>query len=708
MSTILDFPSYSESRGVLPRHPSAAELLRETLGALAPPTRLTVDEAAAAHRRTRVGMAWQEWSNEAAPYLVEPQRMITSRRYAVVCFVGPAQSLKTTALIENPIAHAIVCQPRPVHVVQMSRDAAREFSIEKIGPMIRNSPDLEARRALGKGADNTFDKVFRQGMRLSIGWPVVSQLSSRSIPLMLLTDYDRMPENVDGEGSPLALARNRPKAHGSLGKVVLEGSPGRPVLRDDIAPSGPHEAPPTTGIMAEYNSGTRARWYVDCSDCGEPFEPRYDRLTWPKEAATPAEAGRRAGMTCPHCGVVHGPERKTALNATGRWLHETRDGSVAPLGDETRESDIVSYWLQGPAAALSRWADIVTQVLNAEAAAERTGDELPLAAVMNTQVGVPYLSRALRDEDGLNAEQLKSRAEPRPLGIAPKETRFITVAVDVQANRFVVQVDAWGPDMRSWLIDRFDIHEPPAEAPRAGERALDPARYKEDWAALLPLMSRSYPIEGCDQRLLPEAVAFDTGGPPGVTDNAYRFWRGRRKAGEAKRWRGVRPRGGTDVERAWLDQPKRGSKGRQAARDVTLLFVGSDRLKDAVSASLTRETDGPGAYRLPATLPDAVYEEFAAERWTPKGWELKPGVQRNEALDLRVYSLGLTLVLGAERIDWDAPPDWAAELRFNPRAIGGEGAARRVAQAPAARPKSGPTGADAAWISPNDDWLTQG
>ncbi|MEO1513314.1 MAG: terminase gpA endonuclease subunit, partial [Planctomycetota bacterium] len=237
-------------------------------------------------------------------------------------------------------------------------------------------------------------------MRLSIGWPVVSQLSSRSIPLMLLTDYDRMPENVDGEGSPLALARNRPKAHGSLGKVVLEGSPGRPVLRDDIAPSGPHEAPPTTGIMAEYNSGTRARWYVDCSDCGEPFEPRYDRLTWPKEAATPAEAGRRAGMTCPHCGVVHGPERKTALNATGRWLHETRDGSVAPLGDETRESDIVSYWLQGPAAALSRWADIVTQVLNAEAAAERTGDELPLAAVMNTQVGVPYLSRALRDEEG--------------------------------------------------------------------------------------------------------------------------------------------------------------------------------------------------------------------------------------------------------------------------------------------------------------------
>lgn len=705
MTTILDFKAYDESAGVLPRHPSAADLIGETLGALAPPTRLSVDEAARRYRRTRVGMAWQDWSSDAAPYLVEPQKMITSRRYAVVCFVGPAQSLKTTALIENPIAHAIMCQPRPVHVVQMSRDAAREFSIEKIGPMVRNSPDLEGRRALGKGTDNTFDKVFRQGMRLSIGWPVVAQLSSRSIPLMLLTDYDRMPENVDGEGSPLALARNRPKAHGSLGKVVLEGSPGRPVLRHDWTPDGPHEAPPTTGILAEYNAGTRARWYVRCPDCGERFEPSFERLTWPEDAATPAEAGRRAGMTCPSCGVVHGPERKTALNATGVWLHETRDGKVAELGERTRESDVVSYWMQGPAAALSRWADIVTQVLAAEEAADRTHDELPLAAVMNTQVGVPYLARAMRDEDGLQAEELKARAEARPLGTAPAGTRFITVAVDVQANRFVVQVDAWGVEMQSWLIDRFDLHEPPATAPGAADRALDPARYKEDWRALEPLLDRAYEVEGEGVGLRPIAVAFDTGGAAGVTDNAYRFWRARRKAGEGRMWRGVRPKGGPDVERAWLDKPKTGSRGRQAARDVTLLYLGTDRLKDAVSASLTRAEAGPGAYRLPSTLPSTVFEEFAAERRGPKGWELKPNVQRNEALDLRVYSLGLALVLGAERIDWTAPPPWASEARFNARRVEPEGAAPAVEDLPEKTGARRPS--DDGWIPREraQDWL---
>lgn len=667
---IYDFKGYREADGVLPRHPTTAEVVAEALPALTPPSRITVDEAAANWRMTRVGLSWLNWDNAAAPYMIEPQRMVTSRRYAVVCFVGPAQSLKTSALIENPIAHAITCQPRPVHVVQMDRNAAREFSIEKVGPMIRRSPELQARQAVGKGADNTFDKVFRGGMRLSIGWPVVSQLSSRAIPLMLLTDYDRMPEDVEGEGSPLALARNRPKTFGSLGKVVLEGSPGRPIEREDYTPEGPHSAPPTTGILEVYEGGTRARWYWSCLDCGGEFEPRLDRLEWPEETASPAEAGRRTVMVCPHCGSVIAPGRKVELNARGRWLHETRSGEIAPLGDETRESDVVSYWLQGPAAALSTWADQVTQYLQARRVTDAGGDDSGLKTVLNTQFAMPHLPRAMRDDSGLEAAKLRDMAEPRPLGVAPASARFVTVAVDIQDNRFVVQVDAWGPDLERWLIDRFDLFTPPDDAPGAGGRALDPARYAEDWQVLEPLLDRAWPVEGGEWALRPVAVAYDSGGKPGVTENAYRFWRARRKDGRGKEWRPVRPRGGANLpDRAWIERPKRGHGGKKAASDVPLLYVATDRLKDAVSAQLTRTEPGVAAYHLPATLPTEVFEEFAAEKRTAKGWEKKPGAQRNEALDLAGYALGLALTLGAEKIDWTRPPAWAAEPRFNGRAV---------------------------------------
>jgi len=688
---LLDFKGYREADGKLPRHPSMAELLEETLPALTPPSRITVDEAAAKSRMTRVGLSWLPWDNAAAPYMIEPQRMVTSRRYAVVCFVGPAQSLKTSALIENPIAHAITCQPRPVHVVQMDRNAAREFSIEKIGPMIRRSPELMERQALGKGADNTFDKVFRGGMRLSIGWPVVSQLSSRAIPLVLLTDYDRMPENVEGEGSPLALARNRPKTFGSLGKVVVEGSPGRPIEREDWTPDGPHSAPPTSGILDVYEGGTRARWYWRCPDCTELFEPRLDRLDWPEDAASPAEAGRRTVMVCPCCGSVIPPGMKMALNAGGVWMHETRDGSIAPLGDETRESDVVSYWLQGPSAALSSWADQVTQYLKARQVAEKGGDENNLQTVLNTQFAMPHRPLAMRDEAGLDANRLRESAEPRPLGVAPVEARFLTVAVDIQANRFVVQVDAWGPDLERWLIDRFDLFTPPADAPGAAARALDPARYAEDWAVLVPLLDRVWPVEGSDWGLMPVGVAYDSGGAPGVTENAYRFWRARRKEGRGKEWRPVRPRGGLNLtDRAWLERPKRGHGGRKAASDVTLLYVATDRLKDAVSAQLLRADPGVAAHHLSSALPTEVFDEMAAERRTAKGWELKPGVRRNEALDLAGYGLGLVLTLGGEKIDWNRPPAWAAELRFNRRAVNLATQAQEAAPASEAAPRATP------------------
>lgn len=678
-------PSYAEPR----------EALRRALPALAPPVRLSVDQAAEQVRRVEASGYWLDWSNDVAPYMVEPQRMITSRRFGVLAFAGPARSVKTAALIENAIAHGITCQPRSMHLVQMTETAAREYSLEKIGPMLRNSPALAERQLKTRGADNLFEKRFRGGARLTIGWPVISQLSSRTLALVLFTDYDRMPEDVDGEGSPLKLGAKRTETLGSLGKVVVESSPGRPVADESWRPKTPHEGPPTTGILAIYNAGTRGRWYWPCPECGVEFEPRWECMHWPEDAPSPAAAGEAAYMACPECGGVIEHGQKLGLNRRGRWLHEGPAGELVPLEGAVRATDTVSYWLPGPAAAFAPWSALVGRWLAAKAQLEASNDEAELKSVTNLDLGLPYTPAALGDEEGLSEDRLRALADEHPAGVAPEWARFITVSVDVQANRFPCQVDAWGPDLERRMIDRFDLATPPEGAPRAGERALDPAKYDEDWQVLEPLVDRVWPVAGSDYGLRPVSIVVDMHGAKGATPRAYAFWRRRKRAGQGKVWHLVRGEAGLRRPRAVRVYPEGAHAGgrKKVARDVPIIRAGTDLLKDEIRASLLRTDPGSRAYRLSRALPEEVFAELAAERRTEKGWERKPGFRRNEALDLAVYGLALAIVLKAEKIDWTRPPAWADELARNsfaarlaaaPEDPGG--ASAEVAEAPEASP----------------------
>jgi phage terminase large subunit GpA-like protein len=352
------------------------------------------------------------------------------------------------------------------------------------------------------------------------------------------------------------------------------------------------------------------------------------------------------------------------MNARGRWLHETGDGARAvPLGDpEIRGSDIASYWMQGAAAALSTWAGIVSQYVAARRAYDDAGDVEGLRAVLNTAHALPFKRPARRGEKRATAEALQAAADDRPLGIVPAEARLIIAAVDVQAGalaRFEVQVEAWGVAGRRWLVDRYAITRPPAGAPGAAGRRIDPATFAEDWAALHAVAAKIYPIAGAAYGLRAAAVAVDSGGAAGVTDLAYAHYRAERIAGRARGLYLVRPVGGIQPGLAWIQAPKRGSKGRAAATDIPLLYVATDRAKDAVSAALERPAGAERAYRLTRHAPATLFAEMTAEEPTPQGWRLRRGETRNEALDLAGYGLGAATVMKADRLAPDARQDWA-------------------------------------------------
>ncbi|MEM6376092.1 MAG: terminase gpA endonuclease subunit, partial [Pseudomonadota bacterium] len=471
-------------------------------------------------------------------------------------------------------------------------------------------------------------------------------------------------ESIDGEGDGFTLMRARTRSFMSRGSAVVESSPGAPLTDETWRAQTIHDCPPVKyGVLALYPQGSRARWYWTCpSGCGHEFEPHRDLLKF-SDKGTPEERGKTAEMMCPGCGSLFGHEHKVALNQSGRWLHETEDGkSAVPLAHpDMRQTDVLSYWLNGAAAAFSTWAELITQELNAIAHFEATGDEGQLRTAMNTGQAMPYFPRGASDESEIHLQLLKDKAATvkTEKGIAPTWARYLTVSVDTQGTRFDVGVTAWGEDGRHQPIDRFDLFEPPADAPGAGDRTLRPFDIAEDWAVLNGLTAMVWPVEGAEYGLKPAALAVDMQGGGATTENAYRFYRERRRAGEGRLWHLTRGSGGHHTDRIWMKAPERARGGRKVASDIKILNMATDRLKDAVGSSLRIKTDGQNICIVPYWMTEPQLIEMTAERRTAKGWEKRPGMQRNESLDHLVQARALHIKLRGEKIDWANPPSFA-------------------------------------------------
>lgn len=698
----------------LPPFVTAQELLADAIPMMDAPTRMSPTEAAERYMRVPVRGSWQNFDKLVTPYTVEPVDQTQSRRFKGVCFVGPSQSGKSQMLL-TAIAHSVMCAPDPVQLIHMTKTDADAWVEEKLDPTIFNSPLLLDR--LGKAReDSTFSRKRFQGMRLGIGYPVANQLSSRSQRIVLLTDYDHMPQRLGPKDSPestvFMMAMQRIRTFMSRGCVMVESTPAFPVKDLDwrFDPMAPHLLPPATdGIVLIYNEGTRGRWHWQCPDCAGHFEPRIDRLVY-DATLDPGAAGDQAQMECPHCGSLLDHRHKVelnrgALNGFGGWLHEAADCDpesgarrLVRIDDPSlRQTEIASYHLNGAAAAFASWSEIVARYEVARRKFEADGDEIGLSGSAYTEIGVPYL-RPERAQDGVLTEQvLRDGMIDAPRKVCPPWVRFVTVSVDVNGRWFAVAVTGWGLDGQRTILDRYDIEEAPAEAPRARDeegkaRAVDPGRYQQDSAVLRPLLDKAYPVEGENWSLQPIAMIIDFNGPVGWPDNAEKFWRKCQREGLGRRVFLSIGRGGFKLsDRVWHIAPSIGSRGKKA-RSIKLLNMAVDRIKDSVLSALARADGGPNSFPLPRWFEQERLMELLAERRAEAGYIKRNSMQRNETLDLAVQAQAGAEHLGLTRIDPAAPPAWATLSTENQFAIwtgGGAGPSNSQTEAAArlAQPK---------------------
>lgn len=649
------------------------EMIVEAAASARPPERLTVSEAAEKYRYlNNIGSYVGPWRNKVTPYMIEPMDVSASEEFSGEVFVGPAQSGKTDALIVNKVVHTSVCEPADLMIVQTSKATARDFSIRRIARLFRHSPKVAETILPGRGNDNVFDVKFKSGSLLTLSWPAINELSGKPIPIVMLTDYDRMPEDIDGEGSPFDLSRVRTRTFGRFGMTIAESSPGFEMENPRWIPQSRHEAPPTRGILALYNRGDRRRWQWRCIACNEGFEPDFKLLVYP-DTRDPVEAAEAATMACPHCGQVYhhdghnGEPGKDEMNyERARWIKDGELWKPEGVVGKAVTSQIASFWLKGVCAHFTNWRALVLTYLQADLEFQRTGSEEALKTTVNTDQGDVYTPLAAR-ADRL-PEVLMSRAVELPARTIPEGVRFLIAAVDVQKNRFEVQIHGIGIDGEMWIIDRFAIKKSSRLDDDGDALWLNPASYLEDWDMLISeVIEKTYPLDDDTNRVMGVFHTIcDSGGREGVTTNAYNFWRrlrddpaGRNHHHRFSLLKGASTPQAPRVQRAYPDSERKDRKAG-ARGEVPVLMVNPNLLKDQAAAILDRTEPGGARITFPSWLPQTFYNELTVEIRTPKGWD-NPKKLRNEAWDLLVYALACSLAapVNIEHLDWTNPPAWA-------------------------------------------------
>lgn len=663
-----------------------------------PPERLSVSQSASKYRKlNNAGAYIGDWRNHKVAYLVEPMDELDSRFFEGVIFVGPAQSGKTDALILNWTLFSVVSNPMDMIIYSPSTAATRDFSMRRIDRMNRHSDEMGKLLLKNRDSDNKFDKHYANGMMLTLSWPSVNEMSGKPVPRVALTDFDRMDEDIEGDGNPYDLAMKRTTTFGSFRMALAESSPSKPLTNPRYVAKG-HEAPPAEGILALYNRGDRRRWQWPCPSCDCYFEANFSMLEYVTvdhdtgEILDHLTASETARLRCPHCNHRIHPDDRYEMQQWGVWVKEGE--AVLPNGQKIgapRRTKIASFWLNGMAASFTTWPQLVRTYLTAKEEYEKTGSEEALKKFYNTDLGEPYIPKAI-DSDRL-PEHLASRAENIGEKLVPLGTAFIVMNVDVQKNMFVVQAHAIsaGEPFDMTLLDRFSIKVSTRKDPDHEGQFLwvKPASYLQDWELLIEqVMDKTYELaDGSGRRMAVKFTTCDSGGyskakGESVTSMAYEFYRRLKKDNLHGRFHLVKgdPKPGAPRARITFPDASKKDKLSAARGDVPVLMLNSNELKDALHARLDCMEPGKGMYRFPNWLPDWWYSEMCAETRTTKGWE-NVRSERNEAWDLSYYCIGVCVssLLLVQKINWNNPPLWAADWERN-NMISKPGAAKRFAQ----------------------------
>ena len=365
------------------------------------------------------------WVTDKAPYEREIMDAISDPFTQRVVVQKAAQLGITDSAVCNPVGYFIDQDPCPMLVVQPTLEVAETFSIDRLAPMIRDSPRLKRKMpdARSKDTSNTIKrKGFKGGFVAIGGANSAASLSGRPVRVVLLDDVDRYPASAGTEGNPLQLAIARTTAFWNR-KIVIISSPGTKGI---------------SHIEREMARSTQEHWYLPCPVCGWKQLLDWDRIRFKDLTHECIECHEHA-------------EKFAYLAGQGEWrAHRPKDeGGKKVLTRGFYLSGLYNPWLE--------WGELVDEFVAASRANEE-GDVEPLKAFRNTRLGLLHEDVGQKVDVDLYGLRREVYASQVPDGVL-----VLTAGIDIGERALAYEIIGWGRGCESWGIEYGIIDGDPRE-----------------------------------------------------------------------------------------------------------------------------------------------------------------------------------------------------------------------------------------------------
>lgn len=524
----------------------------------------------------------------------------------------------------NIICHRLDDDPVPTLYIGPTRSNVEKVIEPRLMAAIKSSHTLAATMNNRQKKSKTSKRV--NGVILRLGWAgSASELASQEAGLAVLDEVDRMNIDVEGEGSPIELVDAR-LATFIDGLMVLTSTPTEGNVVEERHPTSGliHwklvEAESCNSVIWKmWQDGTRFEWAWPCPDCNDYFIPRFTLLKWP-EGSTPSEARRKARMVCPHCGSMIEDTHKRWMNARGRFAAPGQ--SISKQGEvigPVEDSDHFSFWISGLCSPWRSFGHRAQSYLSAV----RSGDTNRIKTAVNTGLGELFRVGG----DAPEWQAIKARAKGYALGEIPSEAIALTCGVDVQKDRLIYAVRAWGYSLESWLVEFNTIYGDPA-TPDPWDRLKENVLAK-DYAGMT--------IRKC---------AIDSGykpGEPSAEHIVYAFVRQNPGICVATK--------GHDTQ----DKPLYSStidvreSGKIIKAGMQLWHLNTDHFKSFIHGKLKQPEGQLGEWHIPVDVSDDYCQQIVAESRAMKASGRAVWVcvrKENHALDCDVNNVAAFYILG--------------------------------------------------------------
>ena len=544
------------------------------------------------------------YRTDRTPYAREPMRCLSPAHPCRRVVTMVASQLMKTQIALNWIGGVIHMAPSNFLMLLPTLGLAKRVSA-RVAHTIDATPVLKERvaKARSRDARNTMDtKEFEGGTLYATTAGSAANLAELAARYVYGDEVDRWDVDVDNEGDPIELAETRMSTFGRNAKAYFSSSP---TIKG------------ASRIDDLFTESDQRHYYVPCPHCHEMQVLEWENLKYTEDYS------KVQYLCCnSECGCLIDEHHKGEMLAKGEWrAHAEGDGET------------VGFYLNALYAPLGwvSWLGLAKQHDKAKKAQDK-GDLEPMQVFYNTRLARLWDSA----QEITKASELQARAEDYRLGTAPAGVLIITAAVDTQHNRLELLVIGYGEGLERWVIDHQVIMGDPSD--------------ERTWLALdEKLKARYRHTSGVELAIC--ATAVDSGGHH--TDEVYQFCR-------LRRWRNVfAVKGASKPGRPVIAQrPSRVDvtwKGATEKHGAELWMVGTDTAKDWIYNRYALN-DGPGALHFSNDLPTDFYQQAVAERKIAryvKGHKriewVKGKADRNEALDLLVYNLGMAHYLGLHR-----------------------------------------------------------